>query len=46
MSVFFSRLINNDHYIVIDPSLMQYSGKIVLTAEYGIANGIPDTDGK
>lgn len=29
----------------IDPSLMQYSGKIVTTVDYGTTYGITDTDG-
>jgi hypothetical protein len=29
----------------IDSSIMQYSGKIVNTVDYALANGIPDRDG-
>jgi len=32
-------------HLAQNPSLMQYSGKIVLTADYGSAHSIPDTDG-
>lgn len=30
----------------IDPSVMQYTGKIILTVDYGETYGITDIDGK
>jgi dehydrogenase/reductase SDR family protein 1 len=33
-------------HLAQNPSLMQYSGKIVTTADYGAAYSIPDTDGQ
>jgi len=33
-------------HLAENPSLMQYTGKIILTGDYGYANGIVDTDGQ
>ncbi len=31
---------------LIDPSIMQYTAKVVTTVDYGTTYGIPDTDGR